>query len=59
MEQMESLVVRVASDSEIYKIKAMEAFGWNLQGRQEIHEKGVASAQEHWISPNTYVIEKV
>ena len=36
MERTESKVVQVAPDYENDKIKEMELFAWNLQGRQEI-----------------------
>jgi len=36
MERTESIVVEVSPAYENEKIKEMELFGWNLQGRQEI-----------------------
>lgn len=42
MERTESIVVQVSPEYENAKIKEMEMFGWNLQGRQEIHEEGEA-----------------
>lgn len=36
MERTESTVIQVAPDYENDKIKEMEGFGWNLQGRQEV-----------------------
>lgn len=36
----ESKIVQVAPDYESDKISVMEAFGWNLQNRQEIHLEG-------------------
>ena len=40
MERTESRVVQVAPNFENNKIQELELFGWNLQGRQEIHEEG-------------------
>ena len=40
MERTESEIVQVAPAYENAMIKHMELFGWNLQGRQEIHEEG-------------------
>ena len=40
MERTESKVVQVAPDYENNKIQEQQIFGWNLQGRQEIHEEG-------------------
>jgi hypothetical protein len=42
MERTESTVVQVAPQYENDKIKEMEGFGWNLQGRQEVHQEGDA-----------------
>lgn len=39
MERTESIVVQVAPDYENDRIKEMGMFGWNLQGRQEIHRE--------------------
>ncbi len=36
MERTESFIIEVAPNYENAKIKQMEMFGWNLQGRQEI-----------------------
>ncbi len=36
MERTESFIIEVAPDYENAKIKQMEMFSWNLQGRQEI-----------------------
>jgi len=36
----ESKIVQVAPDFEADKISEMEAFGWNLQNRQEMHVEG-------------------
>lgn len=57
MEQTESAVVQVAPDYENDKIKEMESFGWNLQGRQEIHEKGEAFGRPSYIDSSTYVVK--
>ena len=40
MERTESKVVQVAPDFENNKIQEQQVFGWNVQGRQEIHEEG-------------------
>ena len=42
MERTESKVVQVSPDYENNKIQEQQTFGWNLQGRQEMHEKGNA-----------------
>lgn len=57
MERTESLVVQVAPTFENEKIAEMETFGWNLQGRQEIHEAGDAYGAPSVFS-NTYVIKQ-
>ncbi len=40
MEQTESKVVQVAPNYENNKIQEQQIFGWNLHGRQEMHEEG-------------------
>src|SRR6266852_9266513 len=35
----------------------MQAFGWNLHNRQEIHEEGEAYGRPSYISDSTYVIK--
>jgi hypothetical protein len=57
MERTESLVVQVAPSFEQDKIKEMETFGWNLQGRQEIHEEGDAYGRPSYIDSSTYVVK--
>lgn len=57
MERTESIVVQVAPDYENAKIKEMEMFGWNLQNRQEIHEKGEAYGRPSYLSSSTYVVK--
>jgi len=42
MERTESKVVQVAPDYENDMIQEMQNFGWNLHGRQEVHEQGDA-----------------
>lgn len=39
-ERTESVIVQVAPDFENDKIKQMECFGWSLQSRQQMEEKG-------------------
>jgi hypothetical protein len=57
MERTESIVVQVAPDYENAKIKEMEAFGWNLQGRQEIHEAGDAYGRPSFIDRTDYIVK--
>ena len=57
MERTESIVVQVAPDYENVKIKEMEAFGWNLQGRQEIHKEGEAYGRPSYIDSSEYIIK--
>ena len=57
MERTESIVVQVAPDYENAKIKEMEMFGWNLQGRQEIHEEGEAYGRPSYIDSSEYLIK--
>lgn len=57
MERTESIVVQVAPDYENVKIKEMESFGWNLHGRQEIHEKGDAYGRPSFIDRSEYIIK--
>jgi hypothetical protein len=58
MDRTESLVVQVAPAFENQKIAEMEMFGWNLQGRQEIHEAGDAYGAPSFFDSNTYVIKQ-
>lgn len=57
MERTESIVVQVSPEYENAKIKEMEMFGWNLQGRQEIHEEGEAYGRPSWLDKSEYVIK--
>lgn len=56
MERTESIVIQVAPDYENEKIRETELFGWNLQGRQELHEEGEAFAQRS-IWSDDYIIK--
>ncbi|HEY5177922.1 MAG TPA: hypothetical protein VII95_20395 [Terriglobales bacterium] len=53
----ESTVVEVAPSYENDKIREMEAFGWNLQGRQEIHQEGDAYGRPSYLDSSTYVVK--
>ena len=55
MERHESVVIQVSPSYENAKIKEMEIFGWNLQNRQEIHEKGNAYAVPQFLDPSSYI----
>lgn len=56
MERTESTVVQVSPDYENEKIHEMQAFGWSLQGRQEIHAQGDAEGKPaNW--SDTYVVK--
>lgn len=57
MERTESIVIQVAPSYENARIKEMEMFGWNLQGRQEIHEEGEAYGRESFVGTGTYVVK--
>ncbi len=57
MERTESIVIQVAPSYENAKIKEMEMFGWNLQGRQEIREEGDAYGKPSWLDKSEYVIK--
>jgi hypothetical protein len=57
MERTESIVIQVAPSYENTRIKEMEMFGWNLQGRQEIHEQGEAYGRPSFLSDSTYVVK--
>lgn len=57
MERTESTVIQVAPSYEKQKIKEMEAFGWNLQGRQEIHEEGDAYGRPGYLDSSTYIVK--
>lgn len=56
MERTESTVIQVAPQYENEKIREMEAFGWNLQGRQEIHQEGDAYGRPSFTG-SSYIIE--
>lgn len=56
MERTESNIVQVAPDYENEKIREMEAFGWSLQNRQEIHEQGDAYGRPSLIGSD-YIIK--
>src|SRR5229473_2282344 len=57
MERTESCVVQVAPSYENEKIKEMEEFAWNLQGRQEIHEQGEAFGRPSYLDSTTYLVK--
>lgn len=57
MERTESIVVQVAPQFENDKIGEMELFGWNLQNRQEIHEKGEAYGRPSYLDSSTYIVK--
>jgi len=57
VERTESVVIQVAPAYENQKIQEMQVFGWNLQGRQEIHEEGDAYGRPSYLSDNTYIIK--
>lgn len=57
MEKTESIVIQVAPSYENSRIKEMESFGWNLQGRQEIHEQGEAYGRPGYFDNSTYVVK--
>lgn len=56
MERTESSIIQVAPQYENEKIKEMEIFGWNLQGRQEIHQEGDAYGQPSFTG-STYIVK--
>lgn len=57
MERTESLIIQVAPNYENEKIQEMQAFGWNVHGRQEIHQEGEAYGRPSLVSSSTYVIK--
>jgi hypothetical protein len=59
MDRMESLVLQVAPSYENAKIREMEQFSWNLQGRQEIHEEGDAEGSSSILGDKYVVTTKV
>lgn len=59
MDRTESNIIQVAPNYENNKIKEMEMFGWNLQGRQEIHEEGDAYGEESMFGNSYTVTTKV
>jgi hypothetical protein len=59
MERTESKVVQAAPDYENEMIQEMQYFGWNLQGRQEMHEQGNAYGRPSITSDSYIVTTKV
>jgi len=57
MERTESIVIQVTPAYENAKIKEMQLFGWNLQGRQEVHEEGDAYGRPSYLDRTTYLIK--
>jgi hypothetical protein len=57
MERTESVIVQTAPDFENDKRREMATFGWNLQGRQEIHEEGEAFGRPSYLDSSTYLIK--
>jgi hypothetical protein len=57
MERTESSVVQVAPQYENEKIHEMQGFGWNLQGRQEVHQEGEAYGRPSYTDSSTYIIK--
>lgn len=45
MERTDSRIIQVSPSYENAKIQVMQHWGWNLHGRQEIHEQGDAEIQ--------------
>lgn len=56
-QRTDSKIVQVAPDCENDKIREMGMFGWNLQGRQEMHEEGNAYGRASFLDSSTYVIK--
>lgn len=57
MERTESVVVQVAPQYENEKISEMQMFGWNLQGRQEVHQEGDAYGRPSYLNSDNYVVK--
>jgi len=59
VERTESVVVQVHPDYENQKIQEMQLFGWGLQGRQEIEQRGEAYGRPSHLAEftGTYVIK--
>ncbi|MCI2426243.1 hypothetical protein LM597_02355 [Candidatus Acetothermia bacterium] len=55
MEKTESIVIPVDPAYENHKIKEMEAFGWNLHGRQEIRKEKKSPGETILLSREEYV----
>ncbi|MDP1814639.1 MAG: hypothetical protein Q8K92_09355 [Leadbetterella sp.] len=53
----ESIVIQVAPNYENEKIKEMEMFGWDMHGRQEIHQQGDAYGRPSYLDNSTYLIK--
>ncbi len=56
MGRTESCIVQVAPAYENEKNQEMQAFGWNLQGSQEIHEEGDSEGRPAYFS-NSYIVK--
>ena len=56
MERTESKVIQAAPDYENEMIQEMQNFGWNLQGRQEVHEQGDAYGRPSLTDDSKYVV---
>jgi len=57
MDRTESVVIQVSPSVENAVIAEREKFGWNLHGRQEIHERG--NAYGEWnAAGTTYIIKQ-
>lgn len=59
MERTESKIVQVAPSYENNKIQELQVFGWNLHGRQEIHEEGDAEGGPDLIGNGYTITTKV
>lgn len=57
MERTESVVIQVAPQYENEKIAEMQMFGWNLHGRQEVHQQGEAYGRPSYLNSGNYVIK--
>lgn len=59
MDRTESKIVQVSPETEDMKIQELQTFGWNLQGRQEIHEEGDTEGSPDLIGDGYTVRTKV
>jgi hypothetical protein len=59
MDRTESMVVQVAPQYENGKIQEMQGFGWNLHGRQEVHQEGDAFGRPSFDGSSYIVKTKV